>query len=110
MQPDELTMNEMVVITAIASLLGDAYGLSIQNRIRERTGSEMPLGSIYLALERLEDRKFVVAREGDPIAQRGGKRRRFFTVTGAGRAAQAQALRKMEQLRDWAATGGAVWA
>ena len=39
---------------------------------------------MYTSLERLEAKELVSSRLGEPLAIRGGRARRYFTVTAAG--------------------------
>ena len=52
----------------------------------------MALGGVYTALMRLEAKGYVVSREGEPTAQRGGRRRRLYRVTAHGQRALAAAI------------------
>jgi PadR family transcriptional regulator, regulatory protein PadR len=42
------------------------------------------LGSVYAALERLEDRGLVTSAVGDPTPERGGRAKKYFQVTRKG--------------------------
>ena len=48
-------------------------------------------GAIYTTLDRMIDKKFVTRRKGDPLAERGGKARYYYKITGGGRAAVMEA-------------------
>jgi DNA-binding PadR family transcriptional regulator len=55
---------------------------------------------LYTALDRLEKRGFVTSRLGEPTAQRGGKRKRLYTLQPSGERAVAhlyESLRSMTQ-------------
>jgi DNA-binding PadR family transcriptional regulator len=89
---------EQVVMLAILRLDGEAYGVPIRNEIAERSGRELTLATVYKPLSRLEDKGLVASYEGDPTPQRGGRRKRFYDVTPAGRQTLKQsvgALRRM---------------
>jgi DNA-binding PadR family transcriptional regulator len=62
----------------------DAYAVPVRQVIEERTGRAVARGALYTALERLEGKGYVKSRMGDPTADRGGKPRRYFTVTALG--------------------------
>src|SRR5438046_1007869 len=51
---------------------------------RPRPGRRIARGALYTALERLEIKGFVRSRMGEPLPERGGRARRYFTVTAAG--------------------------
>lgn len=75
---------ELMVMLALIRLGADAYGVPISREIEQRSGREAALGSVYAALERLEERGLVSSRLGDPTAERGGRAKRYFHVTAQG--------------------------
>jgi PadR family transcriptional regulator, regulatory protein PadR len=94
----ELTALEQRVMLAVIGLHPDAYGVSIQDHIKDRTGREPSIGSIYASLERLTQKGFVASRHGEATATRGGKRKLHFTVTAPGRHALRQSLQAIRSL------------
>ena len=64
---------------------GDAYGVTIQREIAALGGREVSMAAVYAALDRLERLGLVRPRLSEPRAERGGRARRLFTVTAAGR-------------------------
>ena len=87
--PERLTGLEELVFLAVAALGGEAYGVSIQDRL-ERAGMSTSLGVVYATLERLEHKGHVTSSLGDASAVRGGRRKRMFQPTPAGRTAATQ--------------------
>jgi len=75
---------ELMVMLALIRLGDDAYGVPISREIEKRTGREAALGSVYAALDRMEERCLVTSRLGDPTAERGGRAKRFFRLTDRG--------------------------
>ena len=73
-----------MVMLVLVRLGDDAYGVPIGRAIVEASGREVALGSVYAALERLEQKGFVSSRVGDPTPERGGRAKRYFRVTKAG--------------------------
>jgi DNA-binding PadR family transcriptional regulator len=55
---------------------------------------------LYTALERLEAKGLIASRMGDPTPQRGGRAKRYVSVTEEGRQALARALQAYERLLD----------
>lgn len=78
---------EMMLLFALLRLGDGAYGVPIRREIAHRTGRDVSAGAIYTTLRRLESRGLVSSRWGEPTAERGGKRKRFFAPTAAGAAA-----------------------
>jgi PadR family transcriptional regulator PadR len=75
---------ELMVLLALIRLGDDAYGVTISREIEQRSGREVALGSVYAALDRLEEKDLVRSRLGDPTASRGGRAKRYFRVTQQG--------------------------
>src|SRR3984885_6384651 len=75
---------ELIVLLALMRLGDDAYGVPISREIEDRSGQEVALGSVYAALERLEEKGLVSSVMGEPTPERGGRAKRFFHVTAKG--------------------------
>lgn len=73
----------MVILTLI-QLGEDAYGVPISRELERRRGRGVSVGSVYAALERLEQKGLVTSSLGDPTPERGGKAKRYFKVTKEG--------------------------
>lgn len=83
---------------AVIRLGKDAYGVPISREIGKHSGREMALGSVYAALERLEEKGLVVAEVGDSTPERGGRAKRYFRVNAKGLRAVQQAQRTLVKL------------
>jgi DNA-binding PadR family transcriptional regulator len=81
--PTYLGEFEFAVLLAVLQT-EDAYAVPIRALIEERTGRPVARGALYTALERLEAKGCLKSRMGDPVDERGGKPRRYFTVTPQG--------------------------
>jgi len=75
---------ELMVVLALIRLGEDAYGVPISREIEKRSGREVAIGSVYAALERLEEKGLVTSRLGEPTAERGGRAKRYFRITDSG--------------------------
>jgi len=75
---------ELVAILVVLRLADNAYGVPIAREIEEQTKREVKLGSVYAALERLEEKGLVVSELGEPTRERGGRAKRYFHVTRQG--------------------------
>ena len=80
---------EQRILFALVRLGANAYGATIRNEIEARTGRAVSAGALYTALNRLETRGLVASRLGDPTPERGGKRKRLYTIRPAGERALA---------------------
>jgi PadR family transcriptional regulator, regulatory protein PadR len=99
-----LSTLEQHLLLAILGLHPNAYGISIQEHIRDRTGREPSTGSIYASLDRLEEKGFIKSRQGEATAERGGKRKLYFTVTARGQHTLRASLQAIDSLSH-----GLVW-
>jgi DNA-binding PadR family transcriptional regulator len=86
---------EEVVLLIVAVLNGQAYGLAITEELEKQTGRSVSLSAVHAALQRLEEKGFVNSRMGGATQERGGRRKRFFTVTVAGN----RALQEIQEIR-----------
>ena len=89
---------EQVVLLAVLRLGDGAYAIPVREEIEARTGRTVARGALYTALERLESKRYLRSRLGEPLAERGGRSRRYFTVTATGLAALRASRRALLQL------------
>ena len=81
---------EELVLLVIGSLGEDAYSISIQKELKERTGRGPSIGAMHSALNRLEKKGFINSFEGGATQVRGGRRKRYYHITSAGKSAVAR--------------------
>jgi len=91
---------EELVLLAVCSLGREAYGVTVQQRIERVAARKATLGAVYSALDRLERKGCVCSWVGGATDSPGGRRKRFFDITGEGR-------ERLERARDARA---AMWA
>lgn len=87
-------LEELVLLT-VGSLVDKAYAIVILEEIKTNTNRSMDVTAIHSVLRRLEKKGFLVSEMGGASKERGGRRKRFFTLTKAGRKAvdESMALR-----------------
>src|SRR6188508_1390851 len=78
---------EYAVLLAVLQLREGAYAVPVRELIESRTSRAVARGALYTALERLEVKGCVKSALRDPSPERGGRPRRYFTVTTPGLAA-----------------------
>jgi DNA-binding PadR family transcriptional regulator len=83
---------EHFVLVALLRLGGESYGVPILDEIAARTERAVSRPAVYIALRRLESKGLVTSRLGEATAERGGRAKRYFTLTKAG-------ARQLEQTR-----------
>ncbi len=87
---------EEIVLLTIGVLQEDAYGVAIKLEIEQRTNRTPSIGALHSALSRLEEKGFIKSKEGGATKSRGGRRKRFYTITSAGEST----LVKANELRN----------
>ena len=98
--PPSLRDFEQIVLLAILRLGDNAYGTAIRNEIAACTDRAPAPGALYTTLDRLEEKGLVTSKFGDPTPQRGGRAKRYVTVTATGLRAIAHAQRAYQRLLD----------
>jgi DNA-binding PadR family transcriptional regulator len=86
---------EELILTLVAALREDAYGAAIADEITSRLKREVNLSAVHVTLYRLEDKGYIRSSVGGATAERGGRRKRIYTITSAGMAM----LRAMKEAR-----------
>ena len=84
MPPIYLGEFEYAVLLAVLHLQEDAYAVPIRELIEGRTTRPVARGALYTGLDRLEAKGCLKSRMGDATDERGGKAKRYYTVTAAG--------------------------
>ena len=77
-------LEELVLLT-VGSLQEQSYAVNILADIRENSNRQMDVTAIHSVLRRLERKGYVNSEMGGATAERGGRRKRFFKLTVAGR-------------------------
>lgn len=86
---------EELILTMVAALQEDAYGAAIAEEIETRLKRDVNLSAVHVTLYRLEDKGYIKSSMGGGTSERGGRRKRIFTITSAGIAM----LRSMKEAR-----------
>jgi DNA-binding PadR family transcriptional regulator len=106
MRSQTLGTLELNVLLAVGRLADEAYGLAIRREVSARLHHDYSVGAIYTTLERLEAKGLATSHASEPLPKRGGRSRRQFTVTTAGRRALQRAQRVAASA--WAGIGPLV--
>ena len=77
---------EQLILFAVLRLGDDAYGVTIREEIEANTAREVSAGAVYTTLDRMEKRGLVSSHFGEPTAERGGKRKKFYRLEEPGAA------------------------
>lgn len=86
---------EELILTLVAALHENAYGAAITIEIEQWIGRKVTLSAVHVILYRLEDRGYIKSTVGGATNERGGRRKRIYSITNAGLAV----LRTMKETR-----------
>ncbi|MEZ0541339.1 PadR family transcriptional regulator [Fibrella arboris] len=84
MRRSDLGEFEEVVLLAVAVLVPAAYSVAIAEELEQETGHSISTGAVHAALQRLETKGYLRSELGEATPERGGRRKRLFTVTALG--------------------------
>ncbi|HEY5916965.1 MAG TPA: PadR family transcriptional regulator [Chryseolinea sp.] len=96
MRRSDLGEFEEIVLLAVAVLTPEAYSVVIAEELEQQTGKTVSTGAVHAALQRLENKGLVSSQMGEATSERGGRRKRIFTVTVAG----SRMLREVREVRN----------
>ena len=69
----------------VGILQEEAYGITVMQELKKQTGRSMNISTVHATLHRLEKKGYINSHLGGATATRGGRRKRYFTLTIAGR-------------------------
>jgi DNA-binding PadR family transcriptional regulator len=98
MQEKYLGEFEQMVMLAILKLADNAYGVSIRELLIDAIGRDVSVGALYTTLERLEKKGLLTSSQGEAIAQRGGRAKKYYVVSGQGKQALNRSKNALETL------------
>lgn len=98
---------EELVLLTVGILADDAHGLAIQKELQHRSDRKPMISAVHKVLVRLEKKGFLISHMGGVTAERGGRRKRLYEMTSAGK----KAINESRDLRNkmWAAVPEFVW-
>lgn len=94
---------ELRILLAVMQSGADAYAVRVHEELEVRTKRNAAIGAVYVTLDRLVRKGWLSSRLGDPSPERGGRAKRFYTVTARGKAAlrtEMLAIRRLSQGLD----------
>jgi DNA-binding PadR family transcriptional regulator len=87
-------LEELILLT-IGVIREPAYGVNIVRELERQTGRAIDFSTVHTTLKRLEEKGFLLSEMGGATSERGGRRKRFFTITAYG----VQVLRENQEIR-----------
>ena len=88
-----LSRNDEILLLSILRLKDDAYGVTIRQDVLERTGKKLTFGALWVSLDNLAKKGYVVKTLADPTPTRGGRGKIYYRLTSDG-------VRALQQVRD----------
>jgi PadR family transcriptional regulator PadR len=89
---------EQLALLAVYRLGKEAYGTTIREAIEDATERKISIGALYTTLDRLESKGYVSSELGEPTPERGGRAKRYFTITASGVGAMKRAVQAVRNL------------
>ena len=77
-------LEELILLT-VGVLYKEAYGVAVLEEVEKQTGRKLNISAVHSVLTRLEDKGFVKSEMGNATEERGGRRKRIFNLTAAGK-------------------------
>lgn len=88
-------LEELILLAVLRSGV-DAHGGRIRDELKESAGRSVSVSTVYVTLMRLEEKGYARSWKGEATASRGGKAKRHYEVSPAGR----DALEAVRAVRD----------
>lgn len=95
MSKEHLGELEELILLIIVMLKDDAYGLAIQKALKEHSSRSVTIGAVHGTVNRLESKGFIESSFGGATELRGGRHKRLFNITAAGK----RALQKSQEVK-----------
>jgi len=87
---------EELILLLVGVLRDEAYAVGVLQEMKSQTGRELNISAIHAVLNRLEEKGFVSSEMGGATQERGGRRKRFYKLTAAGR----QMIDQVREVRE----------
>lgn len=86
---------EELVLLIVGVLYPEAYGISVMDELEKQANRPLNISAVHAVLTRLEDKGLLKSKMSDPTEVRGGRRKRIFLLTAAGK----RSLEETNELR-----------
>jgi PadR family transcriptional regulator PadR len=89
---------EHIILLTIMRLKDEATGVNVRQQIKELIDRDVSIGALYATIDRLEKKSYITSRSGQPTPERGGRAKRYFTVTQSGIITLEDTKRRLDTL------------
>jgi DNA-binding PadR family transcriptional regulator len=79
-----LSRADEILLLAIVRLQDNAYGVTIIKEVETRANKKLTLGGLWVSLDNLYRRGYVIKTIADPTPERGGRGKIYYKVTPEG--------------------------
>ncbi len=76
---------EQLVLLAALRLGPNARAAGVRDELAEQGGRRVARGAVYITLDRLVRKGYLISSLADPTIERGGRPQRFFAITEKGK-------------------------
>lgn len=87
-------LEELILLT-VGILHPEAYGVAVLDELEKQAGRSLNISAVHAVLTRLEEKGLLKSGMSDPTEERGGRRKRIFQLTAAGK----RVLEEAQELR-----------
>src|SRR6478736_22938 len=88
-------LEELVLLT-VGILHPDAYGVAVMDELDKQAGRSINISAVHAVLTRLEEKGMLKSKMSEPTEERGGRSKRVFLLTAAGK----RALEEVNEMRN----------
>lgn len=89
---------EELILLIVGVLHPGAYGVAVMDEIENQIDRSLNISAVHAVLTRLEEKGYVKSKMAEPSAERGGRRKRIFLLTAAGKRVLEEAHEMRSQL------------
>jgi PadR family transcriptional regulator, regulatory protein PadR len=90
-------LEELILLT-VGVLYPEAYGVAVMDELERQAGRSLNISAVHSVLTRLEEKGYLESRMSAPTEERGGRRKRIFLLTAAGKLALQDAMELRSRL------------
>lgn len=89
---------EHLLLLGLLQAGGDAAGIELRDALETKTGRRVLPGAVYTIMERLKERGYVASYTSEATPDRGGRRRKHYTMRPEGEAGLAKAYAQVRAM------------
>ncbi len=98
---------EELLMLMVANLYPDAYGVAIREAMKLQANRSVAMGAVHVGLSRLEEKGYLTSSLAEATHERGGRRKRLFSITTSGKNVLEENMELRNQL--WSTVPELTW-